>query len=287
MMRAMKPILLASVMAISTAGAQVFDWSDTSVGFRYGTRFAEPYVSDQISKGIMHFTHVDKYRYGSNFLNVDYLISENGDPESPGSDDGAREFYVIYRHTLDLGKVTGQEIKCGPVRGCGLTAGFDWNHKDDAGYNSRKQMLVLGPTVMFDVPGFLDVSLLALWESNAPTNDFTHTEIDRYHYDAHPALCMNWSIPFEIGPVPLSFEGYANFIASKGNDEFGASTAPETNIDMQLMYDLSPWCGLEKNHLKLGLEYQYWRNKFGNDHEGPAGEGAFAQTPMVRMEYHF
>ena len=46
-----------------------------------------------------------------------------------------------------------------------------------------------------------------------------------------------WGIP--IGSLPLSFEGYANFIAAKGKDEFGNDTKPETNIDMQVMVDLS------------------------------------------------
>ncbi len=38
---------------------------------------------------------------------------------------------------------------------------------------------------------------------------------------------------------------------------------------------------------RLGLEYEYWKNKFGNSWHGPAGHGAFAETPMVRAEYHF
>ena len=50
----------------------------------------------------------------------------------------------------------GRDFKAGPIRGWGLTAGFDWNTKNDAGYNSRKRMWVLGPTVSFDVPGFLN-----------------------------------------------------------------------------------------------------------------------------------
>jgi hypothetical protein len=29
-------------------------------------------------------------------------------------------------------------------------------------------MVVLGPTLEMDVPGFLNISLLQLWESNAP-----------------------------------------------------------------------------------------------------------------------
>jgi nucleoside-specific outer membrane channel protein Tsx len=94
---------------------------------------------------------------------------------------------------------------------------------------------------------------------------------------------LAWGIP--IGNLPLSFEGFANFIAAKGKNEFGAPTAAETNIDMQIMYDLSGAMGGSKNTFKVGLEYQYWMNKFGNDATG--NKGAFAKTPMIRAEYHF
>lgn len=267
------------------ATAHAADWSDTSIGWRYGTKFAEPFNTEDISKNILNLTHVSGYKYGTNFFNVDLLVSDSKDPAGAGSTNGAHEVYIVYRHTLDLEKVAGRPFKYGFVRGLGLTAGFDANAKTDAGYNSKKRMLVLGPTVMFDVPGFLNASLLALFESNAPYNTFTQTSTPRYTYDTHPALGLVWGIP--IGSLPLSFEGYANFIASKGKDEFGGDTAAETNIDMQLMFDASGMLGAAKNTFKVGLEYQYWKNKFGNNHNGPAGKGAFAKTPMVRVEYHF
>ena len=78
--------------------------------------------------------------------------------------------------------------------------------------------------------------------------------------------------------------GFANFIASKGKNEFGGATAAETNIDGQVMYDLSGG----KNTAKVGFEYQYWKNKFGNDNSlSFQNGGAFAKTPFVRGEYHF
>ena len=98
-------------------------------------------------------------------------------------------------------------------------------------------------------------------------------------------LGVVWGIP--LGASGFSFEGFANFIAAKGKNEAGADTAAETNIDMQIMYDLSSVISAPPKSLKLGLEYQYWKNKFGNNSDGPAGKGAFAQTPMVRVEYHF
>jgi nucleoside-specific outer membrane channel protein Tsx len=274
-----------AAIAVSCLAAHAADWSDTSFGYRVGNKFAEPFNPNDIKKNIFDLNHASGYKYGSNFFNVDMLLSDSKDPASAGAKNGAQEVYIVYRNTLDLEKVSGSAMKFGPVRGVGLTGGFDFNVKNDAGYNSKKRMLVAGPTVMFDVPGFLNVSLLQLWESNAPTNEYTGVATPRYSYDAHPMLTAAWSIPVP-GGLPLSFEGFANFIAGKGKNEFGGQTAPETNIDMQLMYDVGTLWNTPKK-FKVGFEYQYWKNKFGNSYKGAAGDGAFAKTPMIRAEYHF
>ena len=169
-----KSVLTAAVLAsMLSVSAQAADWSDTSMGLKYGTKFAEPFNSKDIAKTVASFTHVSGYKYGSNFFTIDYLMSSKDDPAFDGATSGAREFYAIYRHTLDIGTVSGSSFKFGPVKGLGFTAGFDVNTKDDAGYNSKKQMLVAGPTLKFDVPGFLDVSLLQLWESNVTLPSFS------------------------------------------------------------------------------------------------------------------
>ena len=280
-----KTALLAA-LCCAAIGAQAAEWSDTSISYRYGNRFREPFNPNNISKNIVGLTHASGYKYGTNFFNVDMLMSDNKDPASATSTNGAQEVYIVYRNTFDIGKISGKPIKWGVVNGVGITAGFDYNTKADAGYNSKKRMLVLGPTLSFDVPGFLNVGLLGLWESNAPYSTFTNVSTPRYSYRAHPALSVAWAIP--ISAVPgLSFEGFGLYIASKGNDEFRTATAPETNIDMQLMYDVGAAMGAPKGTFKVGLEYQYWKNKFGNNANGPAGSGAFARTPMIRAEYHF
>lgn len=286
----MKPELfhravIAAILAAGSCAAQAADWSDTSLSYRYGTKFAEPFNNQDITKNIVNLSSASGYKYGKNFFSVDFLMSSEADPSAVGANSGAHEAYAVYRHTLDLGKISGANMAYGPIRGVGATFGFDFNSKTDAGYNSKKRMLVLGPTLMFDVPGFLDVSLLALDESNAPYSGFSQVSTPRYHYKNHAMLTAAWGIPFNVGGLPLSFDGFANYIGTKGKNEFGGDTAVETNIDMQVMYDLSAAVGATKNTFKVGLEYQYWKNKFGNsDHNNP---GATAKTPMVRAEYHF
>lgn len=277
-------IVLPLLVAALAGSAHAADWSDTALSYRYGSKFAEPYNSDDISKHVLNFSHVSGYKYGKNFFSVDFLLSDEHDPSAVGATNGAHEAYAVYRNTVDLGKVSGKNLAFGPARGVGLTFGFDVNSKTDAGYNSKKRMLVLGPTLMLDVPGFLDVGIYALHESNAPFNGFTRVATSRYTYDTHAMLGAAWGIPFDFG-IPLSFEGYANYIGTKGRNEFGGPTAVEINVDMQVMYDLSAAVGAAKNTFKLGVEYQYWKNKFGNP--SSSVPGATARTPMVRAEYHF
>ena len=280
------PAFFCSLFVIGFNTATAAEWSDTSLGVRYGTKFAEPFNLTAISKDILSLTHASGYKYGVNFFNVDMLLSDRNDPGSLAQTSGAQEVYVVYRNVIDLGKLQGREFKFGPVKGVGATVGFDINAKNDVGYNSRKRMLVAGPTLMWDVPGHLNTSLLLLDESNAPSGAFPPIAQvgSRYRYKIHPMLALDWGIP--IGSLPLSFEGFALFIASKGKDEVGNDTAAETNIDMQLMLDAGASMGYTKNTFRLGLEYQYWKNKFGNS-AAVAGPGSFAKTPMLRAEYHF
>ncbi len=285
-MHTVSKISAAALLLVASVASQAADWSDTSIGYRFGNKYAEPFNTNDVKKNIFNLNHASGYKYGSNFFNADLLLSDEKDPAGRGSTNGAQEVYIVYRHTLDLAKIGGPALKFPGVRGSGITLGFDANTKTDAGYNSKKRMLVAGPTLFMDVPGFLNVGVLFLNESNAPYNTFTGVSTPRYTYKTHAMLTAAWGIPLSK-TVPVSFEGFMNFIGSKGVNEFGGATKPETNIDAQVMLDVGALAGGAKGTFKVGIEYQYWKNKFGNPASGPAGKGAFAKTPMLRAEYHF
>lgn len=279
-------LIVAALALVSSTSATAAEWSDTSISYRVGTKFAEPFNPVDVRKNIFALTHASGYQYGSNFFNVDLLQSDSSDPGSLTQRSGAQEVYALYRNTLDIGKVRGVDMGFGPVSGVGITGGFDWNSKNDVGYNSRKRMLVLGPTLMWKVPGFLNTSLLVLHESNAPSGAFApiSTLTGRYTYKIHPMLTAAWGIPVADR---IKFEGFANLIAPKGRDEVGNQTGTETNIDMQLMMDVGDYVGAKKNTFRIGVEYQYWNNKFGNTAATTGGKGQRASTPMLRAEAHF
>jgi nucleoside-specific outer membrane channel protein Tsx len=283
-------VVTTSLLCCSALSANALDWSENSLSWRYGETFREPFDNQNIIKNIISLKHVDGYKYGGNFLNIDLLKSNSSDPISASSSSGAKDVYIVYRHTLDLGKISGHDIRFGPIRGLGMTAGFDFDNKDDLGYNSKKRMPVLGPTLMMDVPGILNISLVEAWESNNPSASPGAYNPGypghRYYFNPHPILNPVWAIP--LGSMPLAFEGWADFIASKGKDETGHDTKRETIIDMEIMYDICSAMGCKKNTFRGGFEYWYWRNKFGNSDSTVGVLGGNNQsTPMVRLEYHF
>ncbi len=282
----LSPAIAAALLLGAAPAVQAADWSDTSISWRTGNAFAEPFNPGDVKKHIFALTHASGYKYGSNFFNVDLLQSDSSDPGSLSQKSGAQEVYIVYRHTLDIGKLSGTDFKMGGLRGIGATFGFDANAKNDVGYNSRKRMLVAGPTLMWEVPGFLNTSLLLLDESNAPSGAFPPVSLltKRYTYKLHPMFNVVWGISVAQN---VSFEGYANFIASKGKSETGADTGAETNIDMALMFDVGAAMGGPKSTFRAGVAYQYWNNKFGNTSATTGGKGYRANTPMIKADYHF
>ena len=287
--------IVAALAAIGSV-AHAAEWSDSAISERYGQNFCEPYTGCGIGKHIFNFTNVSGYAYGTNFVSIDLLNSDAKDPgvtsTGASSTTGAQEAYAVYRNTVDFSKFTASPLSYyGVVRSLGATGGFDWNTKNNS-YGSKKQMAVVGPTVMFNVPGFLNFSILELYESNSPNGTPS-----RYTYKPHSALDAAFGIPFSIGPAKFSFEGYWDYIDSKGKLEpsltpgsIGNNSGRENHFDGRIMYDVSGFINSKPKTFQLGFEYEFWKNKFGDleaDSVAATKSGTRASTPMVRGEYHF
>ena len=281
-----------ALLAMPAAG-QAATWSDTFVGYRYGTDFREPTNTKDVDKHVLQFTHASGYSVGQNFVNLDVLQSDKADPASGGAS-GATEFYLTYRHQVHLGKAFDRSFAFGPVKEVAVTAGFDLNTKNTA-FSPRKRLVVLGPTLKFDVPGFLDVSLLVGKEWNrcgldpvAPStfDPCPQTEVS---FDPQWIVSAAWGIPFSAGPLPLKFQGFININGEKGRDYAGVKTHTETLMRTALMVDVGQMAWGKKNTFLMGVGYEYWRNKFGNHAYGNGVEkpGIDTNAPTFQMEWHF
>lgn len=264
------------LLAAATTGVRAAEWSDTWIGDRYGSRFREPANGAPISKNILQLQHASSYSLGSNFLNIDLLQSDAGDPAKGGG--GARETFVVYRNTLSASRLTGRNLGSGKMLDFGVVMGFDWNKKNDA-FASNVRRPMLGASVSFDVPGFWNLALLRQAERNY--NGITGRAVT---FDNAWRIETAWETPFEFAGQSVKFQGFMNHVAPKGRDGFGIQTRAETLLETSIMFDIGrPYA---KGVLFAGIGYQYWQNKFGSDSALDPSGGSCARTPQLQMEWH-
>lgn len=273
------PSVAAGLLAVSGA-AVAADFSDTFIGYRYGSDFTEPGIAVDVPKHIYSLGHFSTYKFGSNFFNLDLLRSIENDPAAPSrtSTSQAQELYLAYRHALSLSKATGSPMKYGPIGDVRITAGFDAGTKDTS-FAPKPLKLLLGPTLSFGLPsGFVDVSLFYYDETN--NNGIVGRKVN---FDGTWQLGAVWGIPFTLG-TPAIFKGFLAITGEKGKDGFGVETETETLLRTSVQWDIGTLAGLNKGTVFAGVGYEYWKNKFGNPSSVP---GSKTSTPTLHAEWHF
>jgi nucleoside-specific outer membrane channel protein Tsx len=284
----LKKVLASAVLFGATFSPQFAhaQFQDNSIRYWYSADFREsdtPFLTPgkNIPKNIFSFTHVDGgNKLGNNFLNVDLLKSNHMDPivNSPG--EGAIEVYAVYRHDVSLNKITkSTKFAFGPIKDVLITGGIDLNTKNTA-FAPAKRMPVFGPTVALKVPkGFWDVSLL--WDKEWNNNGIVGHGVT---FNSAVMVSTAWGVPlFKVGKAPLSFEGFGLLNSTKGKDGFGKGTKPETLLHPKLMYNIASLVG-EKHNVSIGVGYEYWNNKFGNDNR--TNPGSCAHAPFGELAIH-
>ena len=271
------PVVAVAALAAASASVSAADFSDTFIGYRYGSDYTEPSIRLDVPKHILMLGHFSTYRYGSNFFNLDILKSIENDPARGGGTQ-AQELYVVYRHALSYTKISGSKLSLGPINDVRLTAGFDAGTKDTA-FAPRPFKLLIGPTVNLGLPvGFLDLSLLLYNETN--NNGIVGKRVE---FDTTYQFGALWGVFFNLG-LPAKLTGFLSVTGPKGKDGFGVETETETLLRTALQWDIGTLGGLKRGTVFAGVGYEYWRNKFGNPSTSP---GSKTSTPTLHAEWHF
>lgn len=87
--------------ALSVGGAPAADWSDTSVGYRYGTQFTEPGNLDEVAKHLLQFSPVSGHSLGQNVFSLDVLRSD-GAASASGSDYAGQRISAEFTYCVQL-----------------------------------------------------------------------------------------------------------------------------------------------------------------------------------------
>jgi hypothetical protein len=284
------PVLLATLLcgsfAIPEAHAQ-FTYTDTSVGYRWGESFKEPATNNghDISKNIFSVTHSDGYKYGENFINIDILLSDNHDPAN-NSNDGATEYFGVYRHDLSLNSVTGGDtFKWGIIRDLRIEAGGNLSTKNTA-FAPSVRAVMFGPSIAFDVPnGFFNIAfdLYKEWNNNGIV--FPGKVGQGVNFDTTARIEGAWGVPFHIFGQRFKYEGYFDITPPKGKDGFGAQTVTEFLWHNKWKYDFGKLATGKEHVVEGGVGLEFWENKFGNDHTKVPGSEAV--SPFVFVSFYF
>jgi nucleoside-specific outer membrane channel protein Tsx len=262
---------LTVALAATAVGARAANWSDASVGVRYGTQFAEPGVGTGIAKTIFNFSYIGGDSLGTNFFTGDLLQSDDKDPEAGGGG-GAQEFYGIFQRGFSLGALSGTQGGYGPFKDLSLTIRADLSSKNT---QFAARVRKLRPGISASLPlaeGFWDVGVQLYHETNH--NGIVGKDV---HFKTTWALASVWSVP----AGPGEFGGFLDVVGPKGQDGFGADTKTEVLLQMHYLFKVG------STGLKAGVAYEYWNNKFGNEAVADPTGGSKASTPMLMAEYHF
>lgn len=275
-------IVLSLFVAIR---ADALQWQDNSLSYTFSNRFTEPGIREKVDKHIVEYVHANGYRLGNNLLRAKVVQSNSDDPADSG-DKGATELYLVYRHLLSFGALSGRSLAIGPVRDFGLTAGFDLNRKNNT-FGPRKQLLVAGPTLVFDVPprSMLNLSLLVAHERNecnlppclAPGNK------RRFTFDPYPIVHLAWRFPLRIGRWDTRLEGFALKGFRRGDDYVGKPWADETLMRAAWLVDIGGPLVDRPDTIYAGIGYELWRNKFGSS----GLPGVDTDAPTLQLKWHF
>ncbi|MDN7407997.1 hypothetical protein QZM42_05485 [Burkholderia vietnamiensis] len=278
-------VVAAGLMFASQAHA--FEWSDDSISYWYGPYFRMPGSTspehpngNNVGMNNIEFTHTDGFKYGTNFFDALLLMSNRQDPANATGHQpqGAYEGWFVYRNDLSFNKIFNTDkFTFGPFSDIGFNSGFNWDAKNNY-YASGEFAFRFGPSFHIKVPvGFWQISAGAYKEMNndgyyGPTN---------FHWTYN--VESSWNIPFTVGPVPLSLQGYLNVIGPKGND-YTQPTKTEVLLHPKIMVDVGQLAFGKKNWIEAGVGWEYWYHKFGaNNSVG----GAIQSTPFVEAKLHF
>jgi nucleoside-specific outer membrane channel protein Tsx len=294
--------LLGAMFCTPLAHAQ---WQDNSLSYWNSDAFREPDTNNghNIMKNVVTFTHVDGgNKYGDNFVTMNILKSNAGDPtattcgmpftncpDATVNEIGAIELYFVYRHSISLSKLTKKKLAFGPVKDVLFTAGVDLETKNTQ-FAPEKKTPVFGPTFAIKMKkGFWDISTLWVKEFNHDGYGAYDKNVALYNsnggvtFRTQAMVATAWLYPFKVGKAPFTFEGFGSISSSKGPDGAGNGTKPETLLHPTINYNFGSLVG-EKHNWQLGVGYEYWEHKFGEDSK--LNPGSVQNAPFVALTFH-
>lgn len=200
-------------------------WSTTHASYLIGNSYQSPGINEDISYDIITLEHASGWEYGDNFFFTD--ISD--------LDSAAISIYTEWAPRFSSSKILG--IQYGEV----LTDVLFAAQLNLASGVSRVDLIGIGIDLKIPHFKFLNANF---YSRNDKAIDGTAFQVT-----------IAWEMRFNMG-VEFKFAGFFDYIGEEGE----GNNVKEKNIltQPQLLW-------MASNNLGIGIEYQYWKNKYGID----------------------
>lgn len=246
--------VLASAL-VAGAPVQAADWSSTNVQLLYGNNYADDFGIDDKAKWVMTIEHADGWKYGDNYLFVDI-----SNPFADGTTS-----YGEFSPRISPAKIFGAApVSFGIVKDVMVAGTLEMGE----GVHSY----LIGVGLPLDLPGFAfaDLNIYA----RKSYRDFATAG----QTDWGGQATIDWLLPFKIGGTKWSFGGFLDYAFA----EKGGVSPKEDNIisSPQLLFDLGDALGGAPGVLEIGIEYDFWWNKYGID-------GVNENNPLAMVKWTF
>ncbi|PAU54872.1 hypothetical protein BZL41_21250 [Pseudomonas sp. PIC25] len=235
MNRTLTSLLLAGgLVAAGQANAgDLLHWQDNSLTYLYGKDFT---VNPQIQQTFT-FEHANGWKYGDTFFFLDKIFY-NGEKDALNGDN---TYYGEFSPRLSFGKIFDAKLEFGPVKDVLLAMTYEFGEGDTESY-------LIGPGFDLAIPGF-DYFKLNVYRRT--------TDGDRDGDDVWQ-ITPAWSYTIPMGRSDLVIDGFMDWVVDN-DDSYHANL----HFNPQIKYDLGKALNWGAKQAYVGIEYDYWQNKYG------------------------
>tara|TARA_R110002167_G_scaffold66988_1_gene189374 strand:- start:285 stop:1070 length:786 start_codon:yes stop_codon:yes gene_type:complete len=239
----MNCLFVALTSSISFNAAQAAIWGDTNIEILQGVSSdVYDFSTEDFDTTLTTITleHASGWEYGDNYFFVDIYKEDTSAP------DDTTTVYSEYYTDLSLSKITGMSLSKGIFQDLTLHAGLN------AGNDF--QAAIYGIRTDWNLPGFSYAKV------SFSVYDDIAGAVHRADGDKTYIVTPVWGLPFEIGGTKWMFDGFVDFIGERGG-----STKSSILAQPHLLFDLGHSLFNDAGKFYIGVEYSWWKNKYGID----------------------
>ena len=256
-----RALALAASLTVATPAlaGELLHWQNNSLSYLYGHDYkVDPGIQQTVT-----FEHASGWRFGDLFFFTD-LIHYNGGQNGAGD---SRTFYGELSPRLSLGKVFDMPLSIGPISDVLLATTYEFGEDDVESY-------LIGPGFDLAVPGF---------------NYFTLNFYRRHTEGPRPGtgvwqITPSFSYTIPVGRSNVLIDGYMDWVVDNDQNSRGTYHS-NLHFNPQIKYDLGKALSWGAKQLYVGIEYDYWKNKYGIEDSGAFKTNQ--DTASLLVKYHF